>query len=68
MKTTPSFGFIDEPQFRTSMSREETVHRLRSYRNRSNGNFKRYTITRTSNGYFIRLNCHNEPTALIITK
>ena len=68
MKTTPSFGFIDEPQFRTPMSRAETVHRLRAYRNRENGNFKRYAVTKTTNGYFVRLNCYNSPIALLITK
>lgn len=68
MKTIPSFGFIDEPQFRTPMSRAEAAHRLRSYRNRTNGNFKRYIVTKALNGYFVRLNCYNDPTALIITK
>lgn len=68
MKTIPTFEFIDEPQFRKSMSRAETANWLRSYRNRENGNFKRYTVTKATNGYFVTLNCYNSPIALLITK
>jgi hypothetical protein len=68
MKTIPTFEFIDEPQFRTPMSRAEAAHRLRSYRNRENSNFKRYTVSKASNGYLVSLNCYNSPVALIITK
>jgi hypothetical protein len=68
MKPTPTFHFTDEPQFMTIMSRAETAHRLRSYRNRENGNARRFQITRAPFGYLVRLRAYDEPTAYIITK
>jgi hypothetical protein len=69
MKTIPTFEFIDEPQYRTPMSREETANRLRSYRCRSNGNHKRYCVTTLGHGqYNIHLRYTDSPVALITTK
>jgi len=68
MKTIPSFMFTDEPQFMTSMSRAEAANKLRSYRNVTNGNKKRYTVTIVPNGYTVQLNYPGSPIGLIITK
>ena len=68
MKPTPTFEFTDEPGFRTTMSRAETAHRLRAYRDRTNGNASRYQVTRAARGYFVRLKISNSPTAYISTK
>ena len=68
MKPTPTFHFTDEPQFMTVMSRAETANRLRSYRNRENGNARRYQVTRAPLGYFVRISAYGEPIAYIRTK
>ncbi len=68
MKTIPSFMFVDEPQFMTSMSRLEAANKLWSYRKVTNGNKKRYTVGKISNGYTVQLNYPGSPVGLIITK
>lgn len=68
-KTLPSFEFIDEPQYRTTMSRAETANRLWSYRCKSNGNKKRYSVMLEKPGvYLVTLRYSGAPTALIDTK
>ena len=65
----PTFEFIDEPQFRTVMTRAETANKLRSYRCRANGNAARYKVQRISLGhYLVRLRSYDAPCALITTK
>jgi hypothetical protein len=69
MKTIPTFEFIDETQYRTSMSRAETANRFRSYRCKSNGNSQRYCLTVLGNGqYHVYLRYTDSPVALITTK
>jgi hypothetical protein len=68
MKTIPSFMFVDEPQFMTSMSRAEAANKLWSYRNVTNGNKKRYTVMTVSNGYTVQLKYPGSPIGLIVTK
>jgi hypothetical protein len=69
MKTKPTFGFCDEPQFRTTDSRSATANRLRSYRNRANGNARRYSVNRVAPGHYqITLRYPDSPVALIITR
>ena len=68
MKTTPTFHFVDEPQFKTTMSRAETAHRLWSYRNKENGNCKRFSVTKGDKGYFVALRYSGSPVAFIGTR
>jgi hypothetical protein len=68
MKTNPTFNFVDEPQFRTFMGRAEAANRLWSYRNKENGNKKRFTVKKTHNGYFVALRYSGSPVAFIGTK
>jgi hypothetical protein len=68
MKSTPTFNFTDEPQFKTTMSRAEASNRFWSYRNKENGNNKRFSITKAENGYFVALRYNGSPVAFIGTK
>lgn len=68
MKPTPTFQFIDEPQFKAGMSRAEAANRLRSYRNTENGNKERYIVSKVDKGYTVQLNYTGSPVALITTK
>jgi hypothetical protein len=50
------------------MSRAEAANKLRSYRNVTNGNKKRYMVTTVSNGYTVQLKYPGSPIGLIVTK
>lgn len=69
MKTIPTFGFTDEPQFRTTMTRVEAANRLKAYRvNPGNERTPRYEIARADKGYLVRLRYSGSPTAYITTR
>lgn len=51
MKANYTFGFIDEPQYRTATTRAYMAHLLRAYR----AHPERYLLTRISNGYRVQV-------------
>lgn len=68
MKTAGLFYFADEPQYATTASRAWIANALRAYRNRENGNAKRYTVKRHGLGrYTVQLNYTGSPVAVIVT-
>jgi hypothetical protein len=65
MKPIPTFGFIDEPQFRAPDNRAHAAWLLRTYRRKH----AMYRITRAGIGqYLIQLRMSDAPTALLITR
>lgn len=68
-KSIPTFEFVEEPQFQTTMSREETAKWLRSYRCRTNGNKNRYSVMLERPGvYLVTLRYPSAPTAILNTR
>lgn len=69
-KPIPTFGFIDEPQFRAPDTRARLANAMRHYRYaRKASGSRQYRITRTALGhYLVTLDYPNAPTAEIITR
>lgn len=69
-KPIPTFGFIDEPQFRTPDNRARLANAMRHYRYaRKASGARQYHLVRMSPGrYLVTLDYPGAPTAEIITR